>query len=223
MRPSPARDRILRYLLASCASERVSIPAPAGLPLPSLYKLADRAGVAFSWVHKTVGELADRGWVHTDGRIEVTDPTAVFAWWRENRTVPKVHGFHVANVRTTAAALFREHQIPHAITTYYAENAYQGHLFARRLDTYVRADDLERARAALLELGGQLGGTTFRLLTGDDAILDEVVLVGKGPTELRYAPVPQVILDLMTEGGSAREAADLLLQRAYPHAHPRLP
>lgn len=220
-RPSPARDRILRFLLASRA-KNVPASIPAALPLTSLYQLAERTGVAFSWVHKVVRELQREGWVHTDGRIEVTDPSAVFAWWRENRTEPKAHGFHVADPLTTAARLLHEHQVPHATTTYYAENAYQGHLFPRRLDAYVREDALARARVAVVELGGQLGGTNFRLLTGDDAILDEVVPIGQGPAELRYAPVPQVILDLLTEGGSAREAADLLIQRAYPHAHTRL-
>lgn len=220
-RPSPTRDRILRLLLASSA-RNVPNPPQAARPLPSLYQLAARSGASFPWVHEVVTELVNRGWVQTGGRIEVTDPVAIFGWWRENRTEPKVHGFHVADPLTTAAELFRERKIPHAITTYYAENAYQGHLFPRRFDAYVRDEDLARARAAVIELGGQLGGTNFRLWTGDDEVLEEAVFIGEGPTQLRYAPVSQVILDLITESGSAREAADLLIQRAYPHAHTRL-
>lgn len=220
-RPNPTRDRILRLLLASSA-RNVPNPPQEARPLPSLYQLAARSGASFPWVHEVVTDLADRGWVRTGGRIEAVDAAALFDWWRGNRTKPKVRGFHVGDPRATASRLLHERQVPHAITTYYAENAYQGHLFPRRFDAYVRDDDLERARAAVVELGGQLGGTNFRLLTGDDAILDEAVVIGQPPAELRYAPVPQVILDLITEGGSAREAADLLIQRAYPHAHTRL-
>ena len=43
-----------------------------------------------------------------------------------------------------------------------------------------------------------------------------------GRARTLYAPFPQVVLDLLTEGGSAAEAADMLIQKAHPHAKPRV-
>lgn len=194
-------------------------------PLPSLYKLAGRTGASFAWVHEVVTEWIHEGWVGTDGRIEVLDPVALYAWWKENRTRPQVHSFHVSDPQEAITALREEHGVASVITTYYAENVYQGHLFPRRMDAYIQKADVPLAKEGLVDLGAQLGGTNFRLFTGDDAILTEAVVVGGehgSDVEMRYAPLPQVIVDLMTEGGSAREAADLLIQRAYAHANTSL-
>lgn len=131
-------------------------------------------------------------------------------------------GFHVSDPRATSAAL-AEHGVPNALSTYYAENAYQGHLFPRRGDAYVREADVARAKQILLtELDAQLGGSNFRLLASDDHILDETVTIGPPLIATTYAPFPQVVVDLIEEGGSAREAADMLIQKAYPHAHAHL-
>lgn len=223
-KPSPTRDRILRTLLYS-AAKNVPGPAQALRPLPSLYQLADRTGASFAWVHETVTGWIQKGWVETHGQLEVLDPVALYEWWGKHRTTPEVHSFHASDPQEAIADLRTEHGVASVITSYYAENAYQGHLFPRRMDAYIRETDLPHAREGLVELGAQLGGTNLRLLTGDDAIVDEAVVVGEeqAPTvETRYAPLPQVVLDLITEGGSAREAADLLIERAYPHANASL-
>lgn len=199
----------------------LNIDANPPAPPASMNALAKNADASFAWVHEVVTDLSERGWVKTEGAVEITDAVSFFDWWGQNRTKPTAHRFHVPDPAETAEQLLHEHGIDHAITTYFAENAIQGHLFPRRLDTYVRGEDLEHAREAVLELGGSVGGTTLRLLTGDDSVVDEAV-VGRGPAELLYAPLPQVIVDLITEGGSAREAADLLIQRAYPHAQTSL-
>lgn len=183
----------------------------------SINQLAKQSGASFSWVHEIVSELASRGWVDKGDDVTVTKPMEVFEWWAENRTDPEAQTFHVTDPSETAEKLLHDMGVDHAITTYYAENALQGHLYPRRLDTYVRANELDRAREAIIELGGSLGGTNFRLLIGEDAVIDEGV-VGEGSLQLLYAPLPQVILDLISEGGSAREAADLLIQRAYADA-----
>lgn len=219
--PSPQRDKLLRALLGNSA-RNVPLSAQAELPLTSLYDLSKRTGIVYSWVHKNLKTLEAKGWVTTQDRIEILDPAAVFEWWKAHRTEPDIHSFHIAEPTAAVDALYQDEGIRYAITTYYAENTVQGHLFPRRMDAYIADTDLPRARDALIDAGAQLGGTNFRLWTGDDAILEEIVSIGQGPAQRRYAPVPQVIVDLMTEGGSAGEAADLLIQRAYPHANTSL-
>jgi hypothetical protein len=220
-RSGHARERIVRYLLGMSAR---NVPRPAAYEAPpeSLYALAKRTDVTFSWVHKVVKELEARKWVRVAHRIDVAKPTEVFEWWAASRTLPERVGFHVRDPKAASAAL-RELGVPNALTTYYAENAYQGHLFPRRGDAYVRHADVPRAKEILLtQLDAQLGGTNFRLLAGDDHLLDETVTIGSPKTAVPYAPFPQVVADLIEEGGSAREAADMLIQKAYPHAHAHL-
>lgn len=220
-RPSPGRDRIARYLLGASA-RNVLLPSAYAAPIRSAHELAQRTGIARSWVYMAIETFEERGWLRGGGALKVTNPRAVYAWWKENRTPLDVHSFHVSDPRPAAASL-QSRGIETALTTYYAENAYQGHLFPRRGDAYVRRKDVAEARRLLVgELGAQLGGSNFRLLTGDDGVLDEGVHVGEGRARTNYAPFPQVVLDLLTEGGSAAEAADLLIQKAYSYANPRL-
>lgn len=193
--------------------------APVTLnPQSARIQLAQVTGVVFSWVYEILDELQARGITSPSNPLQVADAAAAFAWWAENRTVPTVSSFHVADPLPLASRLLSDGQVPNALTTYYAENRYQGHLFPRRLDAYVRLDQLHTARQVVLDAGGQLGGTNFRLFAGDDGILEERVLHESGPLRLAYAPIPQVILDLIHEGGSAREAADLMINREFPHA-----
>lgn len=221
-RPSPSRDRILRHLLGASA-KGVPVPDAYRAPFRSIYELAQRTGVAFSWVHATVREIEAAGWLRVGDHLQVVRPGELYEWWQGVRTRPRVHGFHVQDPREAGLALLHEHGLPVAFTSYYAENAYQGHLFPRRGDLYLRLEDLARAREIVVHrLGGQLGGTNFRLLAGDDALLEERVRIGDGPTGIDYAPLPQVVLDLIAERGSAREAADMLIQKAHPHARARL-
>lgn len=233
-RPSPTRDRILRLLLGT-AMDSTRVPVPTQKTrrfVPDTIRdlaqyvppEADQAEPrSYAWVHEVVSEFVDAGWVTRRPRLEVVDPAAVFEWWSENRTRPKHHSFHLADPMPVLEAMLRRHPgAPSVITTYYAEQAFQGHLFPRRMDAYICEADLDHAKRVIIDEGGQLGGTNFRLWTGDDGIVDEPYFAQEGVTWPRYAPLPQVILDLMTEGGSAREAADMLLQRAYPHANASL-
>lgn len=221
-RPPLGRDRLLRVLLGSTV-RHFPIPPAYRDANRSLYELSKRTGTAFSWVHRTVRQFEDEGWVRRapDGFV-IDQPPALFAWWKKHRTPPKVHSLFLANPLLAVPALSAK-GIPAAFTTYYAENAVQGHLFPHRGDIYVPAQSLKKALAVLTEdLDGLIGGTNLKLRLDYDSILQESIEYGKGPTALRVVPLPQLILDLLTEGASAGEAAEMLIARAYPHAHPRL-
>jgi hypothetical protein len=153
--------------------------------------------------------------------LKILRPKALYDWWTKARGPIRRHAFHVADPgRLVAEILDQGAEL--AVTTYYAENAYQGHLFPRRLDAYVRKDRIQEIRRLAVELGAQIGGTNFRLLTGDDALVGETIRLKKGRAVLPCAPVPQVILDLLTERGSAAEAAELLIRKVHPGAKARV-
>lgn len=221
-RPSPSRDRIIRFILGSSLADVPSpgkTPHPYRRPFTTLYEFASRTGIAFSWVHGTFDLLRQHGWIDLRHGLSVRDAPAIFDWWLQHSSAPRYHSLHVANAWDASKRLLKEFGIQNAFTTYYAENACQGHLYPRRADVYVRQADLSEARRHLVhDLDAQLGGTNFRLVYGDDHVLDEKLTMPTAAGRRDLAPLPQVILDLMREGGSAREAADLLIQRAFPHA-----
>lgn len=216
-----SRDRVLRVLLSKQASGARLGAKVSKKPL-TLYELSKQAGVAYSWVHKVTAELERNGWLRSDGPIRITDPLAIFQWWSERRKDPTVHGFRVNDELEALDRLSRTRDTRFAVTTYFAENAYQGYLFPRRLDAYVTDEGFRTARTTLLESGALVGGTNFRLLIGDPHIVEEAQVHKFQSVAIPCAPWPQVALDLWGEGGSAREAAELLVQQAYSDAKSNL-
>ena len=213
-RPPTARDRILRYLLGGQLG-----PHHRGCygPVDSMYALWKASGVpSFASVHATIGLLIEAGLVDADDPTRIKHPPSVYRWWAGEKARPKAHSFHVSSPVDAAAAL-EAAQIPNAVTTYYAENAWASHLFPRRFDTYVKAHDVARARQVLLQHGAQLGGTNFRLLATDAHLMKEADACRRHypATPYRLAPLPQVIVDLLQERGSPVEAAELLMEKLY--------
>lgn len=221
-RPGWERDRLVRTLLTLNARNVARPPSLRLVPRDTLYRFAAETGIAFSWVHKTIEFLRSQGWMDREQTLRVREALPVYEWWLQNRGEPRVESFSVQDPLQMAARLLHKNRIPNAITTYYAENFYQKHLFPTRLDTYVSLDHVHVARKAVIAAGGLLGGTNFRLFRDDSRVVDDKVSVGLGPARLDYAPVAQVILDLMWERGSAREAAEMMLEAAYPDARPRV-
>jgi hypothetical protein len=212
-RPSPARDRLLRTLLTSKAR---NLPRQAGTPkIVSLYGWAQQCGVSFPWVHEVAHELAANGFIELQPELRVKDAEGLYAWWRKNSSKPTIVSFHAAEPMAVLRDAAARAHIQYALTTYYAENWLQGHLFPRRVDAYIRPADLPSMRVAILAAGGQLGGTNMRLWMRDDHLTQEAYKVGNPPVQQWYAPPAQVLLDLYEEGGSAAEAADMLVRAAY--------
>jgi hypothetical protein len=218
-RPPTARDRILRYLLGGQLG-----PHHRGCygTLDSMYALWKASEVpSCASVHETLGQLIAEGQVDPDDPTRIKHPPSAYRWWAGKRAPPKAHSLHVSSPLEAAAAL-EAAKIPNAVTTYYAENAWASHLFPRRFDTYVKAQDVARARNVLLDHGAQLGGSNFRLLTSDAHLLKEAEACRPHypGTPYRLAPLPQVIVDLLQERGSPVEAAELLM--AFPEPIPPL-
>lgn len=223
-RPSPARDRIVRFLLIRAIDpERIPHPSLATITkaaqeAESLYALAKSTRVSFPWVHEVVTDLKNRGWIGSKDPLHVTNVAALYDWWKHHKTPVQTHNFYAADPASLIRDLL-EQDLPYAVTTYHAENFWQSHLFPRRIDAYVRTGDLTAIKSYLVSHGAQIGGTNLRLWTGDDQVVEERFSAKPINDQLLLAPLPQVIVDLLREGGSAGEAGELLIQRGYPHAH----
>jgi hypothetical protein len=98
-------------------------------------------------------------------------------------------------------------ELTHAFTTYRAENDYQGFLFVSNTAVYVAPDEIE-AWISLIEDNGLIGGgnTEFR-------VTDSHVFYGSETVNgISTVSIPQLIVDLLDEGGPCVEAADRLIE-----------
>lgn len=182
------RERLLRVLLCH--------------PRGDLSKraLSREAGTTDAWAVKLTNQLQDRGLV--DGTT-VCDPRGLYDYWLETRIAP---------TRTTVAIqspveAIRESGLEHAFTTYRAENAHQGFLFPSNTAVYVHPGETDEW-LSIIEDHGLVGGgnTEFR-------VTDEHVLYGADDVnDLRTVSVPQLIVDLLDEGGPCVEAAERLVE-----------
>lgn len=102
--------------------------------------------------------------------------------------------------------LLTDTDLQYALTTYQAENLYQGFLFASITDFYISpteiADWLD-----IIEERGLVGGGNTRIRVLDD----HVFYNQQGIDGFSTVSVPQLIVDLLSEGGPCEEAAAKLI------------
>jgi hypothetical protein len=99
--------------------------------------------------------------------------------------------------------------LEYGLTTYRAESIVNGYLFPSRTDLYIRADDFDDWHALLVKAGALVGGGNVRLWWYDDQVLYNSFSVDG----YRVVTIPQLIVDLLREGSSAVEAAELMMQK----------
>lgn len=104
--------------------------------------------------------------------------------------------------------LLRGSGIPYALTSYQAENLVQGYLFPSRIDLYIREDDSQEWHGLLRE-NGLVGRGNVRTLVDDGHVFYRAQVVN----DLTVVSVPQLIVDLLAEGGPSVEAAEFLLEK----------
>ena len=99
--------------------------------------------------------------------------------------------------------------LPYALTTYKAESMVNHYLFPTRIELYILPSDFDSWHALLVKRGAMVGGGNVRLRWYDDeALYDSFVVHG-----LRLVSIPQLIVDLLREGGVAVQAAEMMLRR----------
>ncbi|MBI2139689.1 hypothetical protein HYU14_02100 [Candidatus Woesearchaeota archaeon] len=104
--------------------------------------------------------------------------------------------------------LLKKTKLEYALTTYQAENLVQHYLFPSRIDIYIKEADLGRWHELVMKQG-LYGKGNFRII-----IADEHVMFGKRNINgLSIVSLPQLIVDLIKEGGPCQEAGEMLLRR----------
>ncbi len=166
----------------------------------SKYRLAKLAGASFGWTHEFLAKLEKQGIVR---KTKVVLPEKLIDYWLSFSKKTK----HREYMLQKPLDILKWNAPEYAITTYYAENLVQKHLFPSRLDIYVHEKDFEAWHAKAMSKG-LYGKGNVRLLVSNGQMFRTQKVKGYAAVSL-----PQLIVDLKLEGGPAKEAAELLLKR----------
>ena len=184
------KERIIRVLLSK--SENFT-----------KYRLAKESGVSEPWCREYTSKLEDMDIIKN---TTVLDHERLYGEWEE---------VHISSNSIKVSLqdplkFLRRTELTYALTTYKAENLYQGFLFPSIIDFYIKED--ERVKwLDLVEKRGLIGGGNTRI-----RITDEHVFYRIEKTEGLYTvSLPQLILDLRLEGGPCKEAAEKLMNRYH--------
>jgi predicted transcriptional regulator len=185
------KERILRVLLQQ-PDEGVS-----------RYRVAKEAGASEPWVHEYLDRLEGQGLIRG---TEIQDIAGVVREWPTVRISPtrlQVSFQHPLQVLERAG-------LQYALTTYQAEQRVGGQLFTKTTDFYIHPDERDQWERIVEENGLLGGGNTTVLVTDPHVFYNNRQIDG-----LTMVSAPQLILDLLSEGGPAVEAATMLAEEQY--------
>ena len=100
--------------------------------------------------------------------------------------------------------------LKYALTTYQAETLTQNYLFPSRIDLFVREEDVEKWHT-LFTKNGLTGKGNVKIIIEDE----HVFYKSKQKKGFKVVSIPQLIVDLLKEGGVAEEAAIMLMRKKY--------
>lgn len=172
------------------------------------YKLAKKAESSFPWTHELLNKLEALKLVKG---TTVTDYAGILNYWLQVKTKPEKKDY----MHKDPTKLIQKIELPYALTTYQAENLVQHYLFPSRTDLYIKTEDAEKWHNKLTA-EGLVGKGNLRIL-----IADAHVFYGAFKRQgLTVVSIPQLIIDLLEEGGVCTEAAEKLIQKVEQHAIP---
>lgn len=187
------KERILRILLNTIDK-----------PLTK-YQIAKLAKCTESWVGEFIKSLEEKKLVEN---TKVVKKKALYEYWLNNRTKNDYRMYLIEN----PIQFLKNINLPFAVTTYLAENLTQHHLFPSRVDIYVKEEEKEKW-LKILNKKALLGGGNFKILFAEDNVFDykREVFFKDLDKKILLVSKPQLILDLLSEGGSCVEAANFLI------------
>jgi hypothetical protein len=101
--------------------------------------------------------------------------------------------------------------LDYALTTYQAETMVNHYLFPSRTDLYIRVGDFDKWHDLLVSRRALVGGGNVRLRWYDDQVFYNSFLVNG----YRLVSIPQIIVDLIREGGVTVQAAEMMTNNYY--------
>ncbi len=182
------RERIIRVLLNTPGGNLTK------------YRVAKLAKAAYSWVHDFLKDLENKGLIKNT-RVNYRELVSL---WRAFRIVPNKKEYMVKN----PLEILKSTKLKYALTTYAAENLVQKYLFPSRIDFYIDPKDKVKWHN-ILSQEGLVGKGNTRMLIGDTHVFYNL----SEKEGLKTVSIPQLILDLLLEGGPCAEAAEMLIEK----------
>lgn len=167
----------------------------------SRYELAKEAVATYPWVREFLLKLESAGLVKG---TRVLDFPALMRFWQ---SVYIKHRYREYMVKAPLQVL-RDSRLSYALTTYQGENLIQSYLFPGRIDVYVKESEWKLWHEVLTKKG-LVGRGNLRLLLSDEHVFYKAF----ERDGLKVVSLPQLIVDLLVEGGVCTEAAGLLIER----------
>lgn len=165
------------------------------------YKLAKLAECKFPRVHGLLSDLEKEGLVEG---TKVKNFAKLLDLWRTWKLDPEIRSYMIQN----PLDIIKKSNLDYALTTYQAENLVQRYLFPTRTDFYIHPEDKEKWHQFLAKKG-LVGGGNTRILIADKHVEFNSSKV-KG---LTIVSKPQLIVDLLKEGGHCADAANQLMEK----------
>lgn len=160
------------------------------------YRLAQLSEASEPWTRQYTEKLEEQGLVKG---TEVVAPLELYQTWLNQRIEPN----QVEVSLQQPMDLIAETDLQYALTTYQAENLHQGFLFTSTTDFYIAPEEINDW-LTVVEERGLLGGGNTRI-----RVLDEHIFYNQQTVDdFSTVSIPQLILDLLAEGGPCEEAAE---------------
>jgi len=182
------KERILRILLNHAGGEL------------SKYRIAKEGDVSEEWVLEYTDRLEATGMLRG---TSVKKPRDLYEEWLDTRVQPN----QLAVSFQRPMEVLEETSLNYALTTYQAENLVQGVLFPSTTDFYIESEQ-RQGWLDLVEDRGLLGGGNTRIRLTDEHVFYNDRSIRGRPT----VSTPQLIVDLLDEGGPCEEAAEKLIE-----------
>jgi len=181
------KERIIRVLLNHTGDDLTK------------YRVAQLAEASEPWTRQYTETLEEQGLI--DG-TEVVAASDLYQVWLDQRIEPNQLEVSLQQPMD----LLAETDLQYALTTYQAENLHQGFLFTSTTDFYIAPEEVNDW-LAVVEENGLLGGGNTRIRVLDNHVFYNQQTVDDFST----VSIPQLILDLLAEGGPCEEAAEKLI------------
>lgn len=182
------KERILRVLLNHPDGELTK------------YRIAKEVDASEPWVLEYTGKLEQRGWIEDTAVLE---PRKLYEEWQDIRVTPNQLTISLQQPMD----LLQDTDLDYALTTYRAENLVQGFLFPSTTDFYIRPDQADEW-TQIIEDKGLLGGGNTRVRVTDGHVFYKTARRNSHTV----VSTPQLIVDLLEEGGPCEEAAEKLIE-----------
>ena len=186
------KERILRVLLNHTEEELTK------------YRVAKLAKVSEPWTRQYTDRLEEQGLLKN---TTILKPKKLYEEWGKSRIQPNQTTVSLQQ----AMDLLADTELEYALTTYQAENLHQGFLFASSTDFYIAPDQIQDW-IKIVKKKGMVGGGNTRIKVTDDHVFYQHQSVNEYTT----VSIPQLIVDLLDEGGPCMEAAENLIEQ-YHH------